>query len=79
MSVSEARRCIDNEYVMDSFNRMVEHLRVNEVDLEKELITMGPMLRMNPQKERFVGQYSKMANMYLKRNYREPFVVRNKV
>ncbi len=79
MSVSEARRCIDNEYVMDSFNRMVEHLRVNEVDLEKELITMGPMLRMNPEKERFVGEYSKMANMYLKRNYREPFVVRNRV
>ncbi len=79
MSVSEARRCIDNEYVMDSFNRMVEHLRVNEVDLEKELITMGPMLTMNPEKERFVGEYSEMANMYLKRNYREPFVVRNKV
>jgi len=79
MSVSEARRCIDNEYVMDSFDRMVEHLRVNEVDLEKELITMGPMLTMNPEKERFVGEYSDMANMYVKRNYREPFVVRNKV
>ncbi len=79
MSVREARSCIDNEYVMDSFNGMVEHLRVNEVDLEKELITMGPMLRMNPERERFVGENSDWANMYLKRNYREPFVVRNKV
>jgi predicted dehydrogenase len=79
MSVSEARNSIDNEYVMDSFERMLEHLRVNEVDLEKEPITMGPMLTMDPQKERFVGEMSDMANMYVKRNYREPFVVPDRV
>jgi len=79
MSVSEARSTIDNEYVLDSFDRMIEHLKVNEVDLEKELITMGPMLTMDPEQEKFVGEYSEWANMYLKRNYREPFVVPNKV
>ncbi|TKJ39307.1 MAG: dehydrogenase [Planctomycetes bacterium B3_Pla] len=79
MSVSEARSTIDNEYALDSFNRMVEHLGVNEVDLEKEPITMGPMLTMDTQKERFVGDYSEMANMYVKRNYREPFVVPDRV
>ncbi len=79
MSVSEARNSIDNEYVMDSFERMLEHLNVNEVDLEKEPITMGPMLTMNPNRERFVGEYSDMANMFVKRNYREPFVVPDKV
>ncbi len=79
MSVSEARSCIDNEYVMDSFERMLEHLKVNEVDLEKEPITMGPMLTMDPRKEKFVGEMSDMANMYLKRNYREPFVVPDRV
>ncbi|MFZ2145680.1 MAG: Gfo/Idh/MocA family oxidoreductase [Sedimentisphaerales bacterium] len=79
ISVSEARDSIDNEYVMDSFERMLEHLEVNEVDLEKEPITMGPMLTMDPQKEKFVGEYSDMANMYVKRNYREPFVVPDKV
>ena len=79
MSVREARNSIDNEYVMDSFVRMLEHLKVNEVDLEKEPITMGPMLTMDPEKEKFVGEYSDMANMYVKRNYREPFVVPDKV
>ena len=79
MSVREARNSIDNEYVMDSFVRMLEHLRVNEVDLEKEPITMGPMLTMDPNREKFVGEYSDMANMYVKRNYREPFVVPDKV
>jgi predicted dehydrogenase len=75
MSVDEARSTIDNEYVMDSFDRMVEHLKINEVDLEKEPITMGPMLTMDPEKEVFVGDMSDMANMYIARNYREPFVV----
>jgi len=79
MSVSEARNSIDNEYVMDSFERMLEHLKVNEVDLEKEPITMGPMLTMDPRKEKFVGEYSNWANMYVKRNYREPFVVPDRV
>ncbi|MHC4679823.1 MAG: hypothetical protein ACYTEK_14105 [Planctomycetota bacterium] len=79
MSVSEARNTLDNEYALDSFDRMVEHLKVNEVDLEKELITMGPMLTMDPEKERFVGEYSEWANMYVKRNYREPFIVPDKV
>ena len=69
----------DNANMMDSFDRMLEHLAANEVDLEKEPITMGPMLTMNPRTERFVGEYSDMANMYLKRNYREPFVVPEKV
>jgi hypothetical protein len=37
------------------------------------------MLTMDPRTERFVGEYSDMANMYIKRNYREPFVVPDKV
>ena len=49
------------------------------MDLEKEPITMGPMLTMDPEAEKFVGDNSEMANMYVKRNYREPFVVPDKV
>ena len=65
----------DNPEMLDSFNRMLENLAANEVDLEKEPITMGPMLTMDPEKERYVGEYSDLANMFLKRNYRAPFVV----
>jgi len=79
MSVSDIRNSIDNEYLMDSFDRMLEHLKANEVDLEKEPITMGPMLTMDTRRERFVGEYSDWANMYVARNYREPFVVPEKV
>ena len=79
MSVEEIRKSIDNADLMDSFERMVKHLQANEVDLEKEPITMGPMLTMDPVREKFVGEYGEWANMYLKRNYREPFVVPDKV
>jgi len=65
----------DNPEMLDSFNRMLEHLAANQVDLEKEPITMGPMLTMDPQKEQYVGENGELANMFLKRNYREPFVI----
>ncbi len=69
----------DNAEMMDSFDRMLEHLAANEVDLEKEPITIGPMLTMDPRRERFVGENSELANMFIKRNYREPFVVPERV
>jgi len=75
MSVDDIRNNIDNDELMDSFDRMVEHCKANEIDFDKEPLTMGPMLTMDPEKEQYVGEYSEWANMYLKRNYREPFVV----
>ena len=65
----------DNAEMMDSFGRMLEHLGANEIDLEKEPIAIGPMLTMDAEKERYVSENSDMANMFIKRNYREPFVV----
>jgi len=80
MTPEEIKAAIaDNPEMMDSFNRMLEHLAANEVDLEKEPITMGPMLTMNPRTEKFVGENSELANMFIKRNYREPFVVPERV
>jgi predicted dehydrogenase len=69
----------DNTNMMDSFDRMLEHLDANEINLGNEPITVGPMLTMDPQQEKYVGEYSNWANMYIKRNYREPFVVPDKV
>jgi len=79
-SVDEVKAAIgNNAELMDSFERMLTHLAANEVDLQKEPITIGPMLAMDPEKEVFVGEHADWANMYLKRNYREPFVVPDKV
>jgi len=57
----------------DAWQRMVEHLRANQVDLATTPATMGAVLRMDPQTERFVD--NEQANQLLTRDYREPFRV----
>jgi hypothetical protein len=79
-TVDEIKAAIgDNAEMMDSFERMLQHLAANEVDLAKEPITLGPVLTMDPEKERYIGENSDLANMFIKRNYREPFVVPEQV
>jgi hypothetical protein len=34
---------------------------------------------MDSSKEQFVGDYADIANKYVKRTYREPFVIRDEV
>jgi predicted dehydrogenase len=57
----------------EAYDRMVEHLRKNEVNLDVDQLTLGMGLRMDPAKERFVG--SAEADKLLTREYRAPFVV----
>ena len=64
-----------NDLLVESFERFLRHLQANEVDLNKTLTAVGPMLTIDTEKEKFVGQFSDRANMFLSRNYREPFVV----
>jgi hypothetical protein len=63
----------------ESFARLNEHLAANRLNLDRKSLTLGAMLTMDTDKERFVGPMSEEANMLLSRNYREPFVVRDTV
>ncbi len=62
-----------SEDVRATFNRMVEHLRENEVDLNKTKLTLGSQLTIDSANERFVENSA--ANALLKREYRAPFVL----
>jgi hypothetical protein len=68
-----------DDEVMDAFARTKEHLLANGVKLDENTIRMGPWLTMDPEKERFTGKYADRANKYVKREYREPFVIRDQV
>ena len=68
-----------NKEMMDSYKRFQEHLWANWVDLSVTNATVGPMLTMDPRTEKFTGDWSELANMYVKRNYREPFVIPDQV
>ena len=61
----------------EALGRMEEHLAANNVDLKKTPATLGVVLKMDPQTERFSG--NRKANKLLTRKYRKPFVVPAKV
>ncbi|HOW65583.1 MAG TPA: Gfo/Idh/MocA family oxidoreductase [Candidatus Paceibacterota bacterium] len=57
----------------EAFDRMAQHLARNEVDLSREMATLGVALRMNPTTEQFIQ--NEAAEALLTREYRNPFVV----
>jgi len=59
--------------VLETFERTRKHLVENNVDLDKSKLTLGSLLRLDSDKERFVD--NSMANALLTREYRKPFVV----
>jgi predicted dehydrogenase len=60
----------------EALGRMEEHLVANKVDLQKTPATIGAVLKMDGQAERFIGNDA--ANQMLTREYRKPFVVPEK-
>ena len=66
-----------NAEASETFARMLEHLELNEVDLNKTPLTMGEFLRMDPRVEKFIG--NRKADELLSREYRAPFVVPERV
>ncbi|MCX7825373.1 MAG: hypothetical protein N2689_07430 [Verrucomicrobiae bacterium] len=67
----------DNKLLAEAYDRMAAHLDANGVDVTKDLVTLGVPLRLDPNKERFIGNDA--ANRLLKREYRPPFVVPEEV
>ena len=65
-----------NKDASEAFGRMAEHLAANEVDIAKDKLTLGIMLKMDPKTERFIG--NEKANELLTRPYRPGFVVPDK-
>ena len=57
----------------ETFDRTVEHLRENNVDLEQTKLTLGTLLRPDPEREAFVA--NSRADAFLTREYRKPFIV----
>ena len=67
----------DDKGMVESWNRMAEHLAANDVDITTDKVTLGVPLKMNTQTEKFIG--NDKANALLTRNYRAPYIVPEKV
>ncbi len=68
-----AQAVAGNELWTDSWNRMHEHLKANEIELSDPKLSVGPWLEMDPKTETFTNHSD--ANALLTRNYREGYVV----
>jgi len=62
-----------NDDALETFQRTRQHLAENAVDLEKSKLTLGPILRLDSDKEKFVD--NPVADALLSREYRKPFVL----
>jgi len=73
----EIREAIEgNKDSLETFERFQTHLAANEIDLTKTPAVLGPWLKMDVEKERFVDTEERgKANKLLTRRYRKPFVV----
>jgi len=76
VSPEDAKRILSGVKSLDdneaTLNRTLQHLRDNGVDLKKYPISMGPLLRFDPQREIFLN--SALATRMTTRVYRPPFV-----
>ncbi len=79
VSPGEAKRILEGIKSLDdnveTLGRMVTHLMsdTNKVDLRKTPVSLGPLLKMDPEKEVFLDNDA--ANAMLTREYRKDFVV----
>ncbi len=69
----ELRKLKAHDNVSETFDRTVEHLRENNVDLEQTKLTVGALLHPEPEREAFVA--NPQADALLIREYRKPFIV----
>src|SRR5947207_7294706 len=59
--------------LLETFEQTRRHLVENNVDLDKSKLTLGPLLQLDSDKEKFA--HNPAADALLTREYRKPFVV----
>ncbi len=69
------RKVRKNELGAEAWRRMLEHLVVNEVDLNEVKAALGPTLTFDAATEQFTGKDAEKANPLLKQNYRKHWAI----
>lgn len=73
-TLDDIKQAIDgDELFVESFNRLVEHLQANEVNLDGESLTLGKILEFDVQSETVTNDEA--ANKLMSREYRSEFDV----
>ncbi len=68
-----AKSVAGNDLLASSVDRMMYHLRMNEVDVDQPAVVLGELLEMDAPSEQFTN--NEAANRLLRRKERKPFIV----
>lgn len=68
-----------HEAAGETLHRLLELLAAHDVDLRREPLQLGPWLEFDPRRERYTGALADKANAHLKRDYRAPFTIPDRV
>lgn len=71
----EITKAVAGEQTSQVFDEMEKHLIANGIDLGKEKFYLGPKLTFDSETERFTGEHAERANLFVKGNYRAPYVI----
>jgi predicted dehydrogenase len=75
-SVDQVRQAMkSHEDAVNTLDDILEQLKGNDVDLNKEPFILGPALTYDRKQERFVTENAEQANKLVNYTYREPFVI----
>ncbi len=72
---SDEAKEVDLKQWTTLMGEMETHAKVHGVDLESDQIRLSPMLELNPEVGRFVGDNAEKANKLIKREYRKGYEV----
>ncbi|HTV22759.1 MAG TPA: Gfo/Idh/MocA family oxidoreductase [Polyangiaceae bacterium] len=64
-----------NARLSESFAGMKEHLRRNDIDVDKVAVQLGATLTLDPKTEKFSGEHAAGATRLSRHEYRQPFAV----
>lgn len=71
----DAASAVKDEKWHSLVDEMEAHLAAHSLKLESKEILLSPVLTVDPVKEIFIGEHAALANAFLKREYRAPYVV----
>ena len=78
------QRVQENPQALQACQSMIDHIVANQIDLKSIPVMLGPWLKLDNDYEKFVNLENsrneiQIANALLKRSYRKPFVVPDKI
>ncbi len=73
---ADAAQVKDDEGIWEGLlGEMKTHLEAHSIDIESTVIKLSPMLQFDVDNEVFVGSHADLANRFIRREYRQPYVV----